>query len=69
MLYLKIITTVLVVTQVIRVTQNHISLFRQEKKIRETCDWVKENDISEKDFQTQREVFEMLHSYLTEKGE
>ena len=32
--YLTIITTILVLTQIIRITQNYISLFRQEKKIK-----------------------------------
>lgn len=63
-MYLTIITTVLVLTQVIRVIQNHISLMRQEKKIEETCGWLKDNDVSEKDFLVQREVFYMLHDKL-----
>lgn len=65
--YLTIMVTVLVATQIIRITQNHISLFRQEKKIKETCDWLKDNDVSERDFEVQREVFYMLYEKL--KGE
>lgn len=62
--YLTVITTVLVATQVVRVVQNHVSLFRQEKEIKKTCGWIKDNDISEKDFETQREVFKLLKEKL-----
>lgn len=64
--YLTFITTVLVITQVIRVTQNAISLHRQEKDIKKVCGWIKDNDVSEKDFNTQREVFYMLHDWLSD---
>lgn len=63
--YLAIMTTVLVATQIIRITQNHISLFRQEKKIKETCDWIKDNDVSERDFEIQRKVFYLLYDKLS----
>lgn len=63
--YMTIITTILVATQVIRVTQNAISLHRQEKDIKKVCGWIKDNDVSEKDFNTQREVFYMLHDWLS----
>lgn len=62
--YLTIMVTVLVATQIIRVTQNHISIIRQQKKIDETCSWLKENDISEKDFEIQRKVFYLLYKKL-----
>lgn len=64
--YLTIITTVLVLTQIIRITQNHISLFRQEKEIKKTVGWIKDNDVSERDFKVQREVFYMLYEKLKE---
>lgn len=64
--YLTIMVTVLVATQIIRITQNHISLFRQEKKIKETCRWLKDNDVSERDFEIQRKVFYLLYEKLTE---
>lgn len=65
--YLTIMVTILVATQIIRITQNHISLFRQEKKIKETCDWIKDNDVSERDFQVQRKVFYLLHEKLSKE--
>ena len=63
-IYLTIITTVLVVTQVIRVTQNHIQLRRQREEIDKAVGWIKDNDISEADFETQREVFYLLKDWL-----
>jgi len=62
--YLTIITTLLVITQIIRVTQNAIQLRRQEGKIKETLDWFERQDISEQDFVVQRECFYMLHDWL-----
>ena len=62
--YLTIITTVLVITQIIRIIQNCISLFRQEKKIEKAIGWIKDNDISERDFEIQREVFYLLYEKL-----
>lgn len=62
--YLTIITTVLVLTQIIRIVQNHISLFRNSKKIEQTIGWIDENDISQRDFEIQREVFYLLYEKL-----
>ena len=62
--YLTIMVTVLVATQIIRVTQNHISLRRQNKEFDENLQWIKENDISEKDFEVQRKVFYLLYEKL-----
>ena len=64
--YLTIMVTVLVATQIIRVTQNHISIIRQEKEIKKACGWIKDNDVSENDFEIQRKVFYLLYEKLTE---
>ena len=66
--YLAIMTTILVITQVIRVTQNTISLLRQEKEIKKTVGWIKDNDVSEHDFEIQRAVFYLLYDKLTTEG-
>ena len=63
--YLAIMVTVLVATQIVRVTQNHIQLYRQWKELDKTIGWIKDNDVSETDFQTQREVYQMLHKWLS----
>ena len=67
--YLTIMVTVLVATQIIRITQNQISLFRQEKKIKQVCGWIKDNDVSERDFEIQRKVFYALYEKLKEGEE
>ena len=66
--YLTIITTTLVLTQIIRITQNHISLFRQEKEIKKKIGGIKDNDISERDFEIQRQVFYMLYNKLKKEN-
>ena len=65
--YLAIITTVLVLTQIVRVTQNHIQLKRQEGKIKETLDWFERQDISEQDFVVQRQCFYLLRDWLEDQ--
>ena len=62
--YLAIMTTVLVLTQVIRITQNAIQLHRQEKAIAKDLAWLKDRDISERDFDVQRDCFYLLRDYL-----
>ena len=66
-IYLTIMVTVLVATQVIRITQNHIQLVRQRKEIDKTIGWFKDNNVSEYDFEVQREVYYLLLEKL--KGE
>ena len=66
-IYLAIITTVLVLTQIVRVTQNAIQLRRQEKQIQKTLNWFNDNDVSEKDFIVQRQCFYLLRDWLEEQ--
>lgn len=63
-IYLTIMVTVLVLTQVIRITQNAIQLHRQEKRIEKDLAWIRDNDISERDFDVQRDCFYLLRDYL-----
>lgn len=63
-IYLTIITTVLVLTQIVRVTQNHIQLVKQQKQLDDTLGWIRDNDVSERDFEIQRKVFQMLYCEL-----
>ena len=67
--YLTIMVTVLVLTQVIRVTQNAINLHRQNQSIKRDIGWLKDHYVSEQDFENQREAFRMLREYLEEKME
>lgn len=56
--YLAIITTVLVVTQIIRVIQNTLQLKRQNKLIKRQLSDI--NDITQEDLDNQRKVYRML---------
>lgn len=68
MIYLTIMVTALVLTQIIRVTQNHISLRRQEQSIDQNIAWLKKTEPTEQDFENQREVFRMLRHKLVLEG-
>lgn len=63
-IYLAIITTVLVLTQIVRLIQNSIQLHRQEKAFTKDLAWIKDYDISERDFDVQRDCFYLLRDYL-----
>ena len=63
-IYLTIMVTALVLTQVIRVTQNAIQLHRQNKAFTRDLAWIKDNDISERDFDVQRDCFYLRRDYL-----
>ena len=62
--YLTIMVTVLVATQVIRITQNAIQLFRPKKQIERNLDWFNERDVTKEDFDCQREVMYLLREKL-----
>ena len=62
--YLTIMVTVLVATQVIRITQNAISLHRQKKEIEKNLNWFGEREVTKEDFDCQREVMYMLREKL-----
>ena len=66
-IYLAIITTVLVLTQIVRVTQNAIQLRRQEKEIQKTLNWFNDNDVSEQDYIVQRQCFYLLRDWLEDQ--
>lgn len=67
--YLTIMVTILVATQIIRITQNAIQLYRQEHEIKKAIGWIKDNDVSEHDFEIQRAVFMMLYNKLTAEAQ
>lgn len=62
--YLTVITTVLVLTQIIRVTQNAIQLHRQNVLFERECKAVKDIDITEADIENQREAYRLIVEYL-----
>lgn len=58
--YLVIITTVLVITQVIRVTQNAISLHRQKIKFKKNLGELTEWEVKKEDFEMQRKAWRLI---------
>ena len=62
--YLTIMVTVLVATQVIRITQNAIQLHRQKKDIERNLEWFNEREVTKEDFDCQREVMYLLRKKL-----
>ena len=69
MTYLTIITTALVITQVIRLIQNAINLHRQNQAIKRDLLWIKDRDITQRDFDTQKECFYLLRDWLEKQKE
>lgn len=67
--YLCIITTALVLTQIIRLIQNSINLHRQNLAIKRDLSWLKDRDVTQKDFDTQRECFYLLRDWLKKQEE
>ena len=65
--YLIIITTALVITQVIRLVQNTISLIRQNTLIKKQIDAI--GEVSNRDLETQKEAYSLIVEYLRDKAE
>lgn len=65
--YLTIMVSVLVLTQIIRILQNAINLYRQKREIEKNLNWFGEREVTKEDFDCQREVMYLLRSKL--KGE
>jgi hypothetical protein len=66
-IYLAIITTVLVVTQIIRVCQNHIQLRRQRILFKEQLGQLAECEPTKEDFNTQRKAYRLIVEHFEEK--
>ena len=59
-IYLTIITTVLVLTQVIRITQNHISLRRQKVIFEAQLGELVDAGVTKEDFEMQRKAYRLI---------
>lgn len=64
-IYLVIITTVLVVTQIIRLIQNAMQLHRQTKMIKAQLEGLE--DVTNLDIQNQRKMHRLVIEYLEER--
>ena len=65
--YLIVMTTVLVATQIIRVTQNTIQLVRQNKMIQKEIDRL--GDVTDEDMSMHREFYKLGCEYLSKLKE
>lgn len=61
-IYLAIITTALVLTQIVRVTQNAISLRRQEVLFKKQCGQLE--DVTQEDLETRKKADRLIVEYL-----
>jgi hypothetical protein len=66
-IYLAIITTVLVVTQIIRVCQNHIQLRRQNVMFKKQLGQLADCEPTKEDFDTQRKAYRLIVEHFEEK--
>ena len=58
MIYLQIVVTAILLTQLVRVIQNGISLFRQNKVFKESCGQL--SDVTQQDLENQRKAYRMM---------
>lgn len=65
--YLIVMTTVLVATQIIRVTQNTIQLVKQNKMIKKEIDRL--GDVTDEDMAMHREFYKLGCEYLSKLKE
>ena len=65
--YLIVMTTVLVATQILRVTQNTIHLVRQNKMIKKETDRL--GDVTDEDMAMHREFYKLGCEYLSKLKE
>lgn len=65
--YLAIITTVLVITQIIRVAQNTIQLRRQTRMMKERLAHL--DDVSNEDLNMQKEAFRLIVEHLSGRAD
>lgn len=67
MIYLQIVVTAILLTQLARVIQNGISLFRQNKVFRESCEQL--GDVTKEDMEIQRKAYRLMVKHYEQEGE
>lgn len=65
--YLTIITTVLVITQIVRIIQNAVQLHRQNVLFKEKLGQLANCNPTEQDFENQRKAYRLIVNYLEHK--
>lgn len=64
-IYLVIITTVLVLTQVVRIVQNTIQLRRQNVLFKEQLGYLVDTKVTAEDFEMQRQAYRLVVEKLS----
>lgn len=67
--YLAIITTVLVITQIIRVIQNTIQLRKQDILFKKQLKELSNMELTERDFETQRKAYRLAVEFFERRAE
>ena len=67
--YLAIITTVLVITQIVRLIQNAVHLHRQNVLFKEQLGQLVDCNPTKQDFENQRKAYQLIVDYLEEKAQ
>ena len=67
--YLAIITTVLVITQIVRLIQNAVDLHRQNVLFKEQLGHLADCNPTKQDFENQRKAYRMIVDYFEEKAQ
>lgn len=67
--YLTIMVTVLVATQIIRITQNAITLYRQNVLFQKQCAEIRDIEIAKEDFEMQRKAYRLIVEHLENENE
>ena len=65
--YLAIITTVLVITQIVRIIQNAVQLHRQNVLFKEELGQLANCNPTKQDFENQRKAYRLIVNYLEHK--
>ena len=67
--YLAIITTVLVITQIIRLIQNTIQLRKQDILFKKQLKELSNMELTERDFETQRKAYRLAVEFFERRTE
>ena len=67
MIYLQIVVTVILLTQIARVVQNGINLIRQGKVFEKSCGQL--DDITQQDLENQRYAYRLMIEYYEKENQ
>ena len=67
MIYLQIVVTVILLTQIARVVQNGINLIRQGKVFEKSCGQL--DDITQQDLENQRYAYQLMIEYYERENQ